>query len=82
MKYMSKFIFSIALLLVSLPAIAQDKAADTIQAPVKLQRYGIRIGADAYRFARTLFDDKYQGFEIVGDYRVSRKFYAAAEMKR
>jgi hypothetical protein len=77
---MSKFIFNVALLLVCLPAIAQEKTADTIEAPAKEQRYGIRVGTDLYRLARTTFDDNYQGFEIVGDYRVSRKFYAAAEI--
>lgn len=80
MKYMLKSIFKIALLLVCLPAISQEKVKDTIAAPVKTQRYGIRVGTDLYRLARTAFDDKYQGFEIVGDYRVSKKFYAAAEI--
>lgn len=79
MKYISKFISSI-ILLVGLQAASQEQAADTIATPVKEERYGIRVGADAYRLARSIFDDNYRGFEIVGDYRVTKKLYLAAEI--
>lgn len=79
MKYISKFISSIVLL-VGLQGASQEQTADTIAAPVKVERYGIRVGADVYRLARSVFDDNYRGFEIVGDYRVTKKLYLAAEI--
>ncbi len=44
------------------------------------QPYGIRFGIDLSRLATTFLNDQYTGFEIVGDYRLSQKFYAAAEL--
>ncbi len=64
-------------MLVCLPAFSQQ---DTISKPVKIQRYGIRVGADAYRIARSIYDDNYRGFEIVGDYRITKKIYVAGEI--
>lgn len=80
MKYMLRFIFSIVFLLIGVKAFSQENTADTIVPPAKLQRYGVRIGADLYKLARTFYDDNYQGFEIVGDYRISKKLYVAAEV--
>lgn len=79
MKYISKFISSI-ILLVGLQAASQEQTADTTAAPAKVERYGIRVGVDAYRLARSVFDDNYRGFEIVGDYRLTKKLYLAAEI--
>lgn len=78
---MSKSIFSL-LLLASLLGSAQDKqpADSTKTVPVKTERYGIRIGADLYKPVRSLFEDGYTGFEIVADYRLNKKIYAAAEL--
>ncbi|WP_025740169.1 DUF6048 family protein [Aquimarina pacifica] len=44
------------------------------------EKYGLRIGADISKLIRTYTDDNYEGIEIVGDYRISQKFYIAAEM--
>ena len=74
MKRTSIFIFS---LLLSLSGFSQE-VKDSI--PVKTERYGLRVGADIYRLARSFYDDNYQGFELVGDYRLTRKFYLAAEL--
>lgn len=74
MKRTSIFIFS---LLLSLSGFSQE-VKDSI--PVETERYGLRVGADIYRLARSFYDDNYQGFELVGDYRLTRKFYLAAEL--
>lgn len=82
MKYMSKSIFSL-LLLASFSGFAQEKLpADTITktVPVKTERYGIRIGADLYRPIRSLYEDGFNGFEIVADYRLTKKIYLAGEL--
>jgi hypothetical protein len=80
---MSKSIFSL-LLLASFSGFAQEKLpADSIaqkSIPVKSDRYGIRIGFDLIRPARSLFEDGFKGFEAVADYRLNKKMYAAAEL--
>lgn len=77
---MSKFIFSVVLMLVFTSAFSQQEKDTIVNTPIKNQRYGLRIGADLYTAARSIYDDKFQGFEIVGDYRLSHKFFAAAEI--
>ena len=52
---------------------------DTI-VPVKKDRYGVRLGADLYKLTRGLYDSNYKGIELVGDYRLTKKYYAAAEL--
>ena len=44
------------------------------------QRYGLRVGVDLHRLSKSFYDKDYQGLEIVGDYRVSKKFYIAGEL--
>ncbi len=61
-----------ALMLVSLSTWAQEKAKDTVQSG-KTQRYGVRVGVDLHRLAKSFYDDNYKGFEIVGDYRLTKK---------
>lgn len=51
------------------------------QAPPKYpQRYGLRVGADLFRITRSLYDKTYNGFEVVGDYRLTKKLFAVAEL--
>ena len=78
MKHMLKYIFSLVFLLCfSIESDAQDKAKDTIKI---LQRYGLRIGVDLHRLTKSLYDDNYKGLELVGDYRITKKFYIAGEL--
>lgn len=68
------------MLLFSTIALAQekeDKAKDTL---VYKQKYGLRIGADLSKLARTFLDDDYTGFELMGDYRLTKKMYLAGEI--
>lgn len=53
---------------------------DTIVTPVKKDRYGVRVGIDLYKLTRTFFDDNYKGIELVGDYRLTKNYYLAAEL--
>lgn len=78
MKHTLRFIFNLAFVLVSLSATAQEKKKDTIIP--RTERYGLRVGADLYKIARSFYDDDYKGFEITGDYRYSKKIYIAAEL--
>lgn len=68
------------MLLFSTIALAQekeDKAKDTL---VYKQKYGLRVGADLSKLARTFLDDDYTGFELMGDYRLTKKMYLAGEI--
>lgn len=66
------------------PKKATEKKAtatkvDTI-APLKKDRYGVRVGLDLYKLTRGLYDKNYKGIELVGDYRLTKKYYLAAEL--
>ena len=52
---------------------------DTTQAGAA-QYYGLRLGADIAQPIRTLLDEDYSGFEIVGDFRIKKNLYIAAEI--
>lgn len=77
MKLMLKYSFSILFTLVSLVNFAQEQPKDTTK---KTQRYGLRIGADISKLARTLYDKNYKGLELVADYRLTKKMYLAGEL--
>ncbi len=77
MKYMLKFIFSLALLCVSISGNAQVKDTTAVVYP---ERYGLRVGVDLYRLSKSFYEKDYKGLEIVGDYRLTRRFYLAGEL--
>jgi len=57
------------------------KTKDSIvPVPVKTDRYGVRVGVDLYKLTRALYDKDYKGIEFVGDYRLTKKYYLAAEL--
>lgn len=77
MKYMLKYIFSIGLLCVSFLGNAQSKDTTKVLFP---ERYGLRLGADLHKIARSFYEKDYRSFEIVGDYRLTKRFYLAGEL--
>lgn len=79
MQLMLKYIISIFLLLHCSSMFSQlgKKAQDT--AAYK-DRYGLRVGIDIVRPIYSLFDEDRKGFEIVGDYRIAKRFYIATEL--
>ncbi len=72
------FLFSMVLLCLPFQLVAQEKKADSI--PSKTQRYGIRVGVDIAKIARAFYEEDYRGFELVGDVRLTKKYYIAAEL--
>jgi hypothetical protein len=78
MKHTSKFTFSIALILLSFLVNAQQKKTDSI--PPKIEKFGIRVGADLFKLTRSFYDKNYKGIEFVGDYRLTKNYYLAAEL--
>lgn len=60
--------------------VAQKKSKTVTDTVPKVEKYGLRIGVDLAKPLRTLLEDGYSGFEIMGDFRVTKKFYAAVEL--
>lgn len=77
MKHTFAFLFSLFLVCSTSEANAQEKKTDSI--PAKTYRYGVRFGVDVSKIARTFYEKDYQGIEIVGDYRLTKKYYIAGE---
>lgn len=44
------------------------------------EKYGLRIGADLSKLARSFYDDEYSGFEVMADFRLKKKLYLAGEL--
>lgn len=44
-----------------------------------IQKYGLRVGGDLSKLIRTALDDDYKGFEIMADFRLSKRLYIAGE---
>ncbi len=83
MKYMSASSIKILItfLLCSTIAIAQQQKKKTEKDTlIYKQKYGLRLGADISKLARTFFDDAYTGVEIMGDYRLTKRIYLAGEI--
>jgi hypothetical protein len=76
---MSRSIISLLFLLLCVTGTAQrlGKEKDTTQYK---DRYGIRVGLDIVRPIYSFFDENDKGFELVGDYRLTKRFYLAAEL--
>ncbi|MCL5129102.1 DUF6048 family protein [Algibacter sp. L4_22] len=76
------FINSVLLLLFCVAVNAQnDSIPKTVTDSIKIkQKYGIRIGGDISKLARSFTEDNYSGFEIEADYRLKKNIYAAAEI--
>ncbi|MBR9845171.1 MAG: hypothetical protein GYB35_03245 [Algicola sp.] len=61
---------------------AQDSSDEETQIDTLIykQKYGLRLGADLGKLARTFIDEDFTGFEITGDYRLTKKLYLAGEL--
>ncbi|WP_410877561.1 DUF6048 family protein [Myroides sp. DW712] len=90
-KLILKYFTSSLMLFFSVVTVAQEENQKTEQStetahmvaqvpPKYPQRYGLRVGADLFRITRSLYDNTYNGFEVVGDYRLTKKLYAVAEL--
>ena len=82
---MYKYFISICLLFVFAENFSQEqkkgtnltKEKDTI---IYKTSYGLRLGIDISKPIKTSIDGAYNGFEIVGDYRIKKNLYIAAEV--
>lgn len=79
MKRTLLFIFNWMVFLAPITLCAQETATDSVAVKPQSDRYGLRVGVDLYKLARTVYDKDYTGFEITGDYRYNKKIYIAGE---
>jgi hypothetical protein len=76
MKTLHILLFFISSCFISQLSYSQDESPqDTI---VVKNQYGLRAGLDLAKPLRSLLEDGYTGFEIVADFRLTKKL----EMKR
>lgn len=59
------------------PAVKEIKK-DSIS--IKTDRYGLRVGVDLYKLTRGFYDKNYKGIEFTADWRLTKKYYIAAEL--
>ncbi|OHT45469.1 DUF6048 family protein [Flavobacterium tructae] len=59
---------------------AKPAVKETKQDSIKTDRYGLRVGVDLYKLTRGLYDKNYKGIEVTGDFRLTKKYYLAAEL--
>jgi len=85
MQLMFKYITSICFLFFVVKGYTQnqqkeisiDSKTDSV---VYKTNYGLRLGVDISKPIMSQFNSTYSGFELVGDYRLSKTFYAAIEV--
>ena len=71
-------VFLVVFLLIFSSSFAQEKREQPIDSLIQ-NKYGLRVGIDLYNPIYTVFDNKRKGLELIGDYRITRKIYLAAE---
>ena len=81
LKHTSLFVISLMLvMLLPLTSFSQDNNPQEKDTLVFKQKYGLRLGVDIYKPVRTFIDEDYTGFEINGDYRLTKRVYLAGEL--
>lgn len=48
--------------------------------PPKIEKYGLRLGIDLFKLSRPIYENDYRGVELVGDFRISKRYFLAAEI--
>lgn len=77
MKQQSIFLFFISLFAVGMTFSQEEVKKDSL---VFKDTYGLRIGLDLSNPIRSVIDSDRKSIEIVADYRINRKWFAATEI--
>ena len=80
MKIAPILLCCISIICGTINTVAQENRTILADTLPKVEKYGLRIGIDLAKPLRSVIEDGYSGFEVVGDFRVSKRFYAAAEL--
>ena len=78
-KILTSLFFIKVLLLSCYWGFAQEIERTINDTITKNNKYGLRVGADLARPTISLFDENFSGFEFMVDYRLTHRFYIAAE---
>lgn len=73
---MLRYSISFFLFFVFFSVFSQEKEQDTTRYK---DRYGLRVGVDLFTPVYSLFDEDTKGWEVVADYRISKRFWVAGE---
>lgn len=76
------FIINCCFLFVVTIGFSQEKITTEVKKDTIIYKsgYGFRVGIDISKPALGIVDKSYSGLELVGDYRISKKWYLAAEI--
>lgn len=79
---MYKYFISLFLILITLDGFSQTEQKSKVKKDTVIYKtgYGFRLGIDISKPVKSFLDDVYTGFEIVGDYRISKNWYVATEL--
>lgn len=81
MMSISKYFISLILILVSgIYLQAQEENTQETDSIVVIHQYGLRLGTDLSKLARTFLETDYSGFEINGDYRLTELIFIAGAL--
>ena len=87
MKMQHTSLYTISIIVMMLLSSASFSQEDTTETPettkdsvVGSSKYGLRLGGDLSKLARSFIDDNYKGFEINADYRLTKRLYLAGEL--
>ena len=85
MKHISKYFFNFLIVMISFSMQSQSIKKDSVAKPKdsvfrRVERFGVRFGVDLYKLSKSVYEKNYKGLELVGDYRVSKNYYLAAEL--
>ncbi len=78
MKSKHIWLYSISLLWTLFAFSQEEESKAAAEKPPKT--FALRVGADVIKLARSQFQDDYQGLELVGDLRLNRRVFVAAEI--
>ena len=82
MQHIYKYFISSCLLIFGIVGFSQEKPKDsiTLDSISYKTNYGLRLGIDISKPILAQLSGSYSGIEIVADYRINKRFYAAAEL--
>lgn len=79
-QHTSFYIISVLIMMLcSVTSFSQDQTVANDSVIFK-QSYGLRLGGDISKLVKSFLDDDYKGFEVNGDYRLTKKLYLAGEL--
>ena len=76
---MLKYFINTVFLLSTIVLFSQQNEVQQNDTILK-NNYGLRVGIDVFNPVNAFLNDDRKGLELVGDYRISKKWYAAAEL--